>query len=73
MATTKRSAQPGNGALKQASDRITHTIEASVTEKPIRQEVILDVAIVAAGVLEVISPPAAIAGIALNRLVHVAK
>ena len=49
MARTKRSPQSGNGALKRASDRITHTVEASVTEKPVRQEVILDVAIVAAG------------------------
>ena len=44
-----------------------------MTEKPVRQEMILDAAIVAAGVLKVISPPATIAGLALNRLVHVAK
>jgi hypothetical protein len=70
---TKRTAQSGDGALKQASGRITRTVEASVTEKPSRQEVIVDAALLAAGALEAISPPAAVAVIALNRLVHVAK
>jgi hypothetical protein len=71
-ATSQRKKQP-NGVLKEASDRVTHTVEAAVTEKPGRQEVILDVALLAAGALEAISPPVALAGIAVNRLLHVAK
>jgi len=65
--------QQGNGMLKEASGHVARTAEATVTEKPSRQEVIVDVALLAAGALEAISPPAAIVGIALNRLVHVAK
>jgi hypothetical protein len=72
MATSQRKQQT-NGALKEASGRVTQTIEATVTEKPGRPEVIWDAALLAAGALEAISPPAALVGIAVNRLVHVAK
>jgi hypothetical protein len=61
---TSKSKQQGNGVLKEASGHVAHTLEATVTEKPSRQEVILDLALVATGLLEVISPPAALAGIA---------
>jgi hypothetical protein len=71
-ASNKRKRQ-ANGVLKEASDHVTQTVEATVTEKPSRQEVIWDVALVAAGAVEAISPPAALVGIAVNRLVHVAK
>ena len=71
-ATNQRKRQ-GDGVLKEASGHVAHTIEATVTEKPSRQEMILDLALLAAGALEAISPPAAVAGIAVNRLVHVAK
>ena len=74
MATaTRQRKQEANGVLKEASDHVTHTIEATVTEKPSRQEVIWDVALLGAGMLEAISPPAALVGIAVNRLLHVAK
>jgi len=71
-ASSQRKKQ-GNGVLKEPSDHVTNTVEASVTEKPGRQEMIVDVALVAAWALEAISPPAALAGIAVNRLLHVAK
>ena len=74
MATsTSQRKQQADGVLKEASDHVTHTIEASVTEKPSRQELIWDLALLGAGALGAISPPAAIAGIAVNRLLHVAK
>ena len=59
--------------LKEASGHVARTAEATVTEKPSRQEVIWDLALLGAGALEAISPPAALAGIAVNRLLHVAK
>jgi hypothetical protein len=74
MATsTSQRKQQADGVLKEASDHVTHTIEASVTEKPSRQELIWDLALLGAGALEAISPPAALAGIAVNRLLHVAR
>jgi hypothetical protein len=74
MATaTSQRKQQGDDMLKEASGYITQTVEATVTEKPSRQEVVFGMALLAAGALEAISPPAALAGIAVNRLVHVAK
>jgi hypothetical protein len=65
--------QQTNGVLKDAAGHVAQTVEATVTAKPTRGEVVLDVALIAAGVLEAISPPAAVVGIAVNRLVRVAK
>ena len=73
MAASTSQRKRANGAPKEASDHVTQTIEATVTEPPCRQEMIWDVALLAAGALEAISPPAALVGIAVNRLVHVAK
>jgi predicted Zn-dependent protease len=74
MATsTSQRKKQTNGVLKDAAGHVTQTAEATVTEKPSRGEVILDVALLAAGALEAISPPAAVVGIAVNRLVRVAK
>lgn len=74
MATsTSQRKRQANGALKEASEHVTQTAEATVTEPPGRQELIWDAALLAAGALEAISPPAALVGIAVNRLVHVAK
>jgi hypothetical protein len=63
----------GNGVLREAPGRIVKTLDATVTEKPSRSEVVFDVALLAAGTLEAISPPAALAGVVVNRLIHVAK
>jgi hypothetical protein len=74
MATsTSQRKRQANGALKEASDHVTRTVEATVTEPPSRQEVIWDAALLAAAALEAVSPPAALVGIAVNRVVHVAK
>lgn len=74
MATaTSQRKQQTNGVLKDAAGHVGQTVEATVTEKPSRQELILDLTFLAAGALEAISPPAAVAGIAVNRLVRVAK
>jgi hypothetical protein len=61
------------GMLGGASEHVGHTVQATVTEPPTRAEVALDAALLAAAVAEIVSPPLAIAGMALNRLVHVAK
>jgi hypothetical protein len=61
------------GALDGASEHVGHTVQATVTERPSRAEMALDAAMLAAAVAEWVSPPVAIAGMALNRLVHVAK
>jgi hypothetical protein len=61
------------GALGGASDHVGHTVQATVTEPPSRPEVVLDAVLLAAAVAELVSPTLAIAGMALNRLVHVAK
>jgi hypothetical protein len=74
MATdTSQRKQQANGVLKEASGHVTQTIEATVTERPSRPELIWDLALLGAGALEAISPPAALAGIAVNRLLHAAK
>ena len=72
MATGRQSKEQGNG-LKDVPSHVGQTIEASVTEPPKRAEWMLDVALVGAVALEVVSPPVAIAGLALNRIAHVAK
>jgi hypothetical protein len=74
MATsTSQRKRQANGAPMEASDHVTRTVEATVTEPPSRQEVIWDAALLAAAALEAVSPPAALVGIAVNRVVHVAK
>ncbi len=70
---SSRRKQEANGVLKDAAGHVTQTVEATVTEKPSRQEVIVDLAFLAAGALEAISPPAVVVGIAVNRLARVAK
>ena len=66
-------AKQPRGALGGASEHVGHTVQATVTEPPSRAEMALDAALVAAAVAEYVSPPVAIVGMALNRLVHVAK
>jgi len=73
MATATKSHKQGNGLLKDAPGHVVKTLDATVTEKPSRPEMAFDLALLAAGALEAISPPAAVAGIIVNRLVHVAK
>jgi len=70
MATTTKQPQ---GMLGGATGHVGHTMQATVTERPGRAEVAFDAALIAGGIMELVSPPVAIAGIALNRLVHVAK
>jgi hypothetical protein len=66
-------AKQPRGVLGEASEHVGHTVQATVTEPPGRVEMALDAALLAAAVAEFVSPPVAIAGMALNRLVHVAK
>jgi hypothetical protein len=73
MAAASSQRKQADGALKDASGHVTRTVEATVTEKPSRQEVIWDAALLGGGALGAISPPAALVGIAVNRLLHVAK
>jgi hypothetical protein len=74
MATAVRhSHKQENGLLKDAPRHITKTLDATVTEKPSRPEMAFDLLLVTAAALEAISPPAAIAGMVLNRVVHAAK
>lgn len=67
MATQQQRAPSG------APEHLTQTLKASVTESPTKQEVAVDAALIFAGIAEIISPPVAIGGLALNRLVHHAK
>ena len=72
MATAKQRKQQQNG-LRDVPRHVGQTVEASITEPPSRAETVLDVALVGAAVLEVVSPPVALAGIALNRIAHVGR
>ena len=72
MATASQSKKQRNG-IADVPRRVGRTVEATVTEPPNRAETALDVALIGAAVLELLSPPLALAGIALNRIVHVAK
>jgi len=72
MAAASQSKKQRNG-LKDVPRRVGRTVEATVTEPPSRSETALDVALIGAAVLEVVSPPLALAGIALNRIAHVAR
>jgi len=72
MATARESKEQQN-VLKDVPSHVGQTVEATVTERPSRAETVLDVVLIAAAVLEVVSPPVAIAGIALNRIAHVAR
>ena len=72
MATGSQSKTRRNG-LMDVPARVGQTVEATVTEPPSRAETALDVALVGAAVLEVVSPPVALVGIALNRIAHVAR
>jgi hypothetical protein len=72
MSTAGRTKEQRNG-LKDVPRHVGETIEASVTAPPSRAETALDVALIGAALLEVVSPPVAAAGIALNRIAHVAR
>jgi hypothetical protein len=65
--------QRQRGVIDEASERVGQTMQASVTEPPGKPELALDAAMLAATVVGAVSPPVALAGMALNRLVHVAK
>jgi hypothetical protein len=49
------------------------TLEASLTQRPSWPELAWDAMLVGATLAEAVSPPAAIAGAALNRLIHTAR
>jgi hypothetical protein len=72
MATARQSKEQQDG-LKAVPRHVGQTVEATVTKPPSRAETVLDVALIGAAVLEVVSPPVAIAGIALNRIAHAAR
>jgi hypothetical protein len=59
--------------VSEVGGRVGRTLEASVTEPPSRPELIWDAVLVGATLVEAVSPPAAIAGVALNRLIHAAR
>lgn len=72
MATASQNKKQSNG-LKDVPRHVAQTVEATVNEPPKRAETALDVVLIGAAVLEVVSPPVALAGIALNRIAHVAR
>jgi|GEM_PF-4267770 len=72
MATASRTNKQQTG-LKDLPRQIGQTVEASMTKPPSRTETALDVALIGATLLEVVNPPIALAGIALNRIAHVLR
>lgn len=52
---------------------VGHTLEASVTQPPGWQELAWNGVLVGAALVEAVSPPVAIAGAVLNRLIHAAR
>lgn len=59
--------------VEDAGGHVGRTLEASLTERPTWPELAWDAMLVAATLAEALSPPAAIAGAALNRLIHAAR
>lgn len=53
--------------------RIRDTLEGSVTKMPDRKELAWDALLAGAAIFEAVSAPVAIAGMALNRLIHAAR
>jgi hypothetical protein len=75
-----RQAEPGEDVVDRGQSRIGdvgghvgHTLEATVTQRPGWQELAWDAVLVGATLVEAVSPPVAVAGIALNRLIHTAR
>lgn len=59
--------------INDVGGRVGQTLEATVTRPPGWQELAWDAVLVGATVVEAVSPPVAIAGAALNRLIHAAR
>ena len=70
MATKTDGAGP---AIGDVGGHVGRTLEATVTQPPRWQELAWDAVLVGAAVVEAVSPPIAIAGVALNRLIHSAR
>lgn len=62
-----------NDRARSAVGDVGRTLEATVTQPPSWRELAWDGVLVGAVVVEAVSPPVAIAGAALNRLIHAAR
>ena len=72
MAAKSEAARAGS-AIADVGGHVGRTLEAAVTRPPGWQELAWDAVLVGAAVVEAVSPPAAIASAAVNRLIHVAR
>jgi hypothetical protein len=72
MATRNETAR-GRSVINDVGGRVGHTLEATVTDPPGWRELTWDAVLIGAALVEAVSPPAAIAGAALNRLIHAAR
>ena len=70
---TKGKARDGRSGIAEVGARVGQTLETSVTQPPGWQEIAWDAALLGATVVEAVSPPVAIAGMALNRVIHAVR
>ena len=71
MATTAEHQE--HSAIEDVGGHVGRTLEATLSQRPGWPEVAWDAVLVGAALMEAVSPPAAIAGAVLNRLLHAAR
>jgi hypothetical protein len=72
MAAQSDAARAGS-AIADVGGHVGRTVEAAVTQTPGWQELPWDGVLLGATLVEGVSPPAAIASAAVNRLIHAAR
>jgi hypothetical protein len=72
MAARSEAARAGS-AIADVGGHVGHTLEATVTQPPGWQELAWDAVLVGGALVEAVSPPAAVAGAVVNRLIHAAR
>ena len=60
-------------AIEDVGGHVGRTIEATFMRRPSWQELAWDAVLAGAALMETVSPPAAVAGAAVNRLIHAAR
>jgi hypothetical protein len=60
-------------AIGDVGGQVGHTLEGLVIRTPGRGELAWDAVLAAAAIFEAVSPPAAVAGVVVNRLIHAGR
>jgi hypothetical protein len=69
----KGEAEQDRSMIGDVGGLVGHTLEGTITQRPDWPELAWDAVLVGATLVEVVTPPVAVAGAVLNRLIHAAR